>query len=122
MLRLICNENIPRSAIERLRSRGHDVASVKELLRGAPDISVLAVAQAENRIIVTQDKDFGELAFRERLPSDCGIILFRLAGNDPQHDAHRMIDVVESQADWGGQFADATVDQLRIRTLPRRPK
>lgn len=45
---------------------------------GSDDREILAKAQLENRIIITFDKDFGELAYRCNLPSSSGIILFRI--------------------------------------------
>lgn len=72
MLRIIANENISRSVIQVLRDRGHDVLAVKEVMQSAPDGDILARAQAEERLVITHDKDFGELAFRFGLPSSCG--------------------------------------------------
>jgi predicted nuclease of predicted toxin-antitoxin system len=125
-MKLILNENMPSTVTRLLRERGHDVLAVKESLRGADDPDILARAQAEFRIVVTQDKDFGELAFRFGLPAQCGIILFRLRGSDPDADNRRMVEVVESRADWAGQFAVATDDRVRMRPLrsiagPARP-
>jgi len=77
-MKLILNENMPATVVQLLRDRGHDVLAVKETLRGEDDPTILARAQAETRIVVTQDKDFGELAFRRGLPAQCGVILFRL--------------------------------------------
>jgi predicted nuclease of predicted toxin-antitoxin system len=44
---------------------------------GTSDEDVLQRAIGENRDLLTFDKDFGELALRAELPSDCGVILFR---------------------------------------------
>jgi len=120
-MNLLVNENIPASVVQALRARGHDVLAVKETLRGADDPTVLARAQAELRLVITQDKDFGELAFRQSLPAECGIILFRLSGDDPVADIARMIEVIESRADWRGQFVVATDDRVRVRSLPGKP-
>ena len=65
-----------------LRDGGHSVLAVKEAMRGADDAAVPARAHAEARILLTQDKDFGELTFRYGLPAECGVILFRLKGAD----------------------------------------
>jgi predicted nuclease of predicted toxin-antitoxin system len=122
-MRLLVNENIPRSVTQRLRANGHDVLSVKESLPGASDSAILARAQMEMRLVITQDKDFGELAFRSGLPAECGIILFRVAGPSPEADCRRMVDAVESRSDWSGHFA--VVDDFRIRLRPigtRKPK
>jgi len=107
-----------RTVIRTLRERGHDVLSAKESLQGLPDEDVLARAQQERRLVVTQDKDFGELAFRARLLADCGVILFRLAGANPDQDNRRVLEVLESTTEWVGQFAVVTQHQVRIRALP----
>lgn len=80
-MRLLVNENISRTVVADLRQSGHDVLSAKESLRGQSDQSLLARAVEESRVLVTQDKDFGELAWRSRLPATCGVLLFRLGGH-----------------------------------------
>jgi predicted nuclease of predicted toxin-antitoxin system len=119
-MRLLTNENLPSSVVDALRDRGHDVLAVKESMRGADDQAILARAQSESRLVVTQDKDFGELAFRLGLPAECGVILFRLTGDDPNADVRRIVEVIDSRTDWAGQFAVATDDRLRMRALPPR--
>lgn len=115
-MRLLADENMPRSVIEQLRQNGHDVLAVKESLRGVKDVEILARAQTESRVVISQDKDFGELAFRGGLPAQCGVVLFRLDGEDPDDDVRRMVEAVESRTDWTGTFG--VVDQLRIRLRP----
>lgn len=118
MMRWIVNENVSGTVIRTLRERGHDVLSVKESLRGTGDAPILAKAQAEQRVLVTHDKDFGELAFRYRLPASSGVVLFRLSGRDPESDNRRVVQVLESGVDWTGHFAVVTDDRVRIRPLP----
>lgn len=117
-MRFVAHENIPSTVILELRNRNHDVLSVKEEMRGLHDDAILARAQAEDRIVITHDKDFGELAFRSRLPASCGVILFRLAGTDPQMDSQRILEAVESRGDWAGHFSVVTDDRIRMRPLP----
>jgi predicted nuclease of predicted toxin-antitoxin system len=74
-MRWLVNENVSGSVIRALRDRGHDVLSVKESLCGSADPDILATAQAEHRVLVTHDKDFGELAFRSGLPANSGVVL-----------------------------------------------
>src|SRR5205807_9253471 len=100
-----------RTVITELRKRGHDVLSVKESMRAEKDDAILARAQVEQRIVVTQDKDFGELAFRSRLPASCGIILFRLAGGDRDADNRRVLEALQSRTDWAGHFSVVTDDR-----------
>jgi predicted nuclease of predicted toxin-antitoxin system len=117
-MRVIVNENITGTVIRELRQRGHDVLSVKESMRGEDDVSILQRAEVEQRVIVTQDKDFGELAFKYRLPASCGIILFRISGVDPSADNQRILDVIDSRSDWMEHFSVVTDDRIRMRPLP----
>ena len=120
-MRWIVNENVSGTVIRTLRERGHDVLAVKQSLRGSGDAEILARAQAEERVVVTHDKDFGELAFRCGLPASSGVILFRLAGADPESDNQRVLQILESSVDWTGHFAVVTDDRVRIRPLPKAP-
>ena len=119
-MRVIANENIAATAIRRLRQNGHEHLSVKESMQGADDQSILRRAEAEQRLVVTHDKDFGELAYRYRLPASCGIILFRLSTLDPSTDIQRMLDVIESRSDWTGRYSVVTHDRIRMRSLPEQ--
>jgi len=121
MTRWIVNENVSSTVIRTLRERGHEVLSVKESLRGAGDPDILARAQADDRVVLTHDKDFGELAFRFGLPADSGVVLLRLSGSDADSDNRRVLDVLESDVDWTGHFAVVTDDRVRIRPLPPAP-
>lgn len=117
-MRILANENFPAPVIHELRQRGHDVASVKEIMRGAADREVLSRAQEESRLVVTFDKDFGELAYRFGLPASSGVILFRLSGASPDIDNVRALAALESGIEWAGCFAVVTDDRIRVRPLP----
>jgi len=115
-MRFIANENFPLDAVEALRLAGHDVAWVREDARGSSDAQVLARAQQEGRIVVTFDKDFGELAFRSRLPAKSGVILFRISAPSSQHVAQVAVQALGSRDDWSGQFS--VIEDRRIRMTP----
>jgi predicted nuclease of predicted toxin-antitoxin system len=66
-MRILANENFPRQAVEALRSRGHDVFWARTECPGTPDSQVIRRAASEGRILITFDKDFGELAFQQGL-------------------------------------------------------
>jgi len=61
-LRFLANENFPAAAVASLGAAGHDVVWVRTVAPGMPDPEVLAWAAREPRILLTFDKDFGELA------------------------------------------------------------
>lgn len=119
-MRIVADENISNTVIQKLRQKGHDVISIKETKSAATDPNILKQAQQEKRLVLTHDKDFGELAFRYGLPSDCGIILLRLSGQSPDQDNVRTIAVIESRTDWPGNFSVITNDRVRTRPLPQR--
>ena len=77
-MRFLVNECTGPGVARWLRANGHDVISIHERNRGALDEDILAIAVSEERIVVTNDKDFGERVFRDGLPHR-GIILLRLA-------------------------------------------
>jgi len=96
--------------------RGHDVAWVRTDAAGSRDQQVLAWAQQDDRILVTFDKDFGELAFRAKLPISTGVILFRISMPSSAHVAQVAVAALESRTDWAGHFA--VVEDTRIRMTP----
>ena len=120
-MRLLADENFPGDVIRTLRKLGHDVLSAKEAAAGASDTLVLERAIAESRIVLTLDKDFGELAYRKLEPSECGVILIRLFGNSPKADNDRIVSVIERHTEWAGKFSVVTHDRIRVRPLPPKP-
>jgi len=117
-MRFLVNENVTSTVIQKLRQRGNDVLSVKESMRSERDDVILSRAQAEQRIVVTHDKDFRELAFRSQMPASCGIVLFRLSGSDAETDNLRILAALESRTDWVGHFSVVTDNRIRMRPLP----
>lgn len=117
-VRILANENVPGPVIRALRAQGHDVRWVKELCAGAGDEAVLAQARAEGRLLLTFDKDFGEMTYRTGLPSACGVVLCRLSGRNPEEDNARAVAALTSRDDWTGHFAVIEDDRIRIRPLP----
>jgi predicted nuclease of predicted toxin-antitoxin system len=119
-MRILADENFPADAVEALRERGHDVAWVRLDAPGSSDAEVLARAQVEDRVLITFDKDFGELAFGSGLPASSGIVLFRVSAPSPSHVARVAVAALESRADWPGHFAVVEDDRIRMTSLPAR--
>ncbi len=118
-MRLLANENFPLAAVAALRENGHDVAWIRIDAPGIPDGAVLARAQAESRILLTFDKDFGELAYRSSLPATCGVILFRISKPSAEKIARVAVALLHSRSDWPGHFAVIEERRIRLRPLPR---
>ena len=117
-MRLLANENFPLDAVESLRAEGHDVVWIREDARGSQDDQVLARAHQEDRILLTFDKDFGELAFRSKLPSTSGVVLFRISTPSSQHIAQVAVQALASRPDWAGHFSVVEDERIRMTPLP----
>ena len=76
---LLADENIDQSIVTRLRLDGHEVLAVAELEPSLSDDRVLTLSGDRQRLLLTADKDFGDLVFRQQLVS-AGVILIRLEG------------------------------------------
>jgi predicted nuclease of predicted toxin-antitoxin system len=115
-LRLLANENVPAPAVEALTAAGHDVVWIRTASPGVTDRVVLERAVAEQRVLLTFDKDFGELAFRFGLPAICGVVLFRIRLRSPQDVARFAVATLGRDWDWVGHFS--VVEEGRVRSLP----
>lgn len=115
-MRLLANENFPGETIEALRSQGHDVKWIRTEAPGSKDHAVLAMANTENRVLVTFDKDFGELAFRWGLKPTTGIILFRIPPISSSYITRKVIEALNTRSEWVGFFS--VVEEARIRAIP----
>ncbi len=116
-MRFLANENFPFDAVEALRQQGHDVAWIRTESPGISDPEVLSRAQAEERILLTFDKDFGELAFRAKLPATIGIILFRIKTSSSEIVAQKVTTAIALRDDWAGHFSVIEDDKIRMRLL-----
>ncbi len=97
-----------------LQSEGHDVLSVFDQARGILDDAIIRLAHDETRILITNDKDFGELVYRKKMPHD-GIILLRLANERSQIKIDVVGQLLSLYADkLPGAFVVVTEDQVRF--------
>lgn len=115
---LLADENIPAPMVDALRAEGWNVAYVSEDSAGISDEDVLARARNESRIILTEDKDFGELVYRMKRGVP-GIIMIRL----PQGAWHtrwtRIRWTLESRADrLVGHYTVVAEQTIRARRMP----
>lgn len=118
MAKFLANENVPGEVVEAARRVGHDIAWIVESAVGADDDAVMAASVSEHRVLVTFDKDFGELAFRQGKDASCGVILLRPRLHDPDHVTRFTLAILAKQIDWDGQFSVAQEGKLRVVPLP----
>ncbi len=118
-MRLPANENIPAQLVEALRAGGADVLWIAAHSPGIADRQVLAIAVAQDRVLLTFDKDFGELARSAGLPPTCGVILCRMPMPPPGEVGSQLSSILFSRRDWAGHFS--VIEPGRIRTRPLKP-
>ena len=116
-MKFLADENIEQPVVEALRAAGHNVLCLTGTHRGLTDEQVLRRAESEGRILLTNDKDFGELVFRlHRLAT--GIVLLRLGTEEGIEKAARFIDILPSiEAQLPGHFAVVTEERVRLRPV-----
>jgi predicted nuclease of predicted toxin-antitoxin system len=112
---LLADEGVDRSIVERLRQDGHTVPYIAEMEPGISDETILNRANEDRALLLTQDKDFGELVYRlSRIHA--GVVLIRLEGLSPDSKA----EVVSGAfRDHGGEmlggFTVISPGRIRIR-------
>ncbi len=118
-MRLLINENIPLASVAALRDVGHDVTSITELSPGISDEAVMAIAHEEKRIVVTFDRDYGELVFRRRLPLPGGVLYLRFLPTSPLEPADYLARLIAAGIELEGKFSTGDREQVRQRSLDR---
>lgn len=112
---LLADESVDRPIVERLRQDGHDTLYVAELSPSITDDQVLQEANNRNALLLTEDKDFGELVYRLGRVH-VGVILIRLAGLPPSSKAEIVAKVLQDHAaDLSGAFSVISPGAVRIR-------
>ena len=120
-MQFMVDESTGAAAVEYLRSVGHDVLAVAETMPQADDQDILARAASERRIVVTNDKDFGELVFRSDRVHH-GVVLLRLRDESSTNRVHAVRAVLEQCAGrLAGHFTVATEESVRIRPAGQLP-
>ncbi|WP_367363282.1 DUF5615 family PIN-like protein [Mesotoga sp.] len=116
-LSLLADENIDQRLVSSLRLAGISVYSVAELSPGITDEEVMKLSENLGALILTDDKDFGEIVFRKQR-SCPGIVLLRLIGVDYSHKADQVIQVIDKcGSEMTGKFVVITEETVRMRKL-----
>jgi len=116
-LKFLADECCDAGLVTSLRDSGYDVTYVAEQKAGSPDDEVLLNAYNKGRILLTEDKDFGELAYRLRKPS-VGIVLIRIDVKDRHMKWPRLKTLIENyERRLPGHFVVIHIDKFRFRPL-----
>jgi len=118
-MRFLANENIPLKSVYLLREKGHNVFAIIEDSPGVKDEEVLRQAADEKRIILTYDKDYGELIYKSGSSVPEGIVYFRLVPVSPEETAELIFNLFNIQEfSLKQKFTVVERDRVRQRPLP----
>ena len=114
-MNLLADESVDRQIVERLRQDGHDVLYIAV----EPNISdniVFDRANEKSALLVTGDKDFGEIVFRDNRLSSGGVVLLRLAGLSAEKKAEIVAEAFQTQgAVFPNHFSVVAPGKIRVR-------
>ncbi len=114
-MNFLADENIDRHIVELLRHEGFDVRYIAETDAGISDDEVLDIANMEDSLLLTADKDFGELVFRLKKIT-VGVLLIRLAGLTPERKAKIVVETINKHGiELLNAFSVVTIGAIRIR-------
>jgi len=114
-MKFLADECCDRIIVSALRDAGHDVHYLCEESTGADDETILQQAYQDERIVVTEDKDFGELVHRWHYETR-GIVLIRISDRMRRTKAHRMHELARRHGDkLAGRFVVVEAHQTRFR-------
>ena len=107
-MRFLVDECTGPAVANWLEQQGHDVFSVYHQARGIDDDRVIEIAQIEGRILITNDRGFGEKIFRERRPHH-GVVFLRLANE-------RSVNKIRVLSQLLGEHSNALKDRYVVVT------
>lgn len=112
-MKYLADESLEYPLISFLRENKIDIIAVRDIMRGSTDADILDFAFNNDLLIITSDKDFGELTFRLKRPN-CGIILLRLTEVDTTSKGNLLLNAIEKLTpDIKNKFI--VIDKLKIR-------
>jgi len=116
-MNFLADENVERPIVEALRNLGCDVCYLSEFTKQTIDDLLLDQANQESRILLTNDKDFGELVYLQR-KNTVGIVLMRFTIAKSSHKARYMVSLLKTYGDrLNGSFTVVSESKIRIRKL-----
>lgn len=116
-MKFVADENLEQQIVDALRAANHDVLFIAETYPSVGDEKVLEIAHQSNAIVITNDKDFGELIFRQR-KNNHGVILVRFYGLTNDEKAKLTLDCINNfKNDIEFNYIVITKESVRIRKL-----
>ncbi|MCZ2147910.1 MAG: DUF5615 family PIN-like protein [Bryobacterales bacterium] len=121
-MKLVADESVEGPTVYSLRAAGHEVLFIAESSPGIQDSAVLEIARREEALLLTADKDFGELVFRDREPH-YGVLLIRSLVRSPEENAANTLAAISQYGtELLKRFSVLAEGVLRIRTTHLFPR
>lgn len=115
-MRFIADENVDKPIVDSLRKSGYAVLYILEMEPGITDEQIITRANKEGALLITADRDFGEIVFRQGRTVH-GVILIRLAGLAVPRKSEIVLRAIkEHKKDLYGNFVVITASTIRIRS------
>lgn len=116
----LADESCDFAVVRALRSSGYDVVSIAETAPQTADRNVIEIAVHDRRVLLTEDKDFGQLVYAE-LRSSSGVVLLRFPAAERSRLPNAVLDAVEQlEGRLVGAFVVLTPQRIRIGRDPRK--
>jgi predicted nuclease of predicted toxin-antitoxin system len=116
-MKILADECCPGNVVAALREKGHDVVYIAEEASSLSDARILQWGLEEQRIILTEDRDFSELGFLNQLPT-FGIVLMRFHHSQRQAKVNRVCELFAEHADkLPHTMTTLTLTNIRVRSL-----
>ncbi len=116
-MQFLADESCDAIIVLKLRELGYNVAYIAELTPGIEDDEILQKALKEERLLLTEDRDFCELVFRDEQPT-YGIILVRIPAKNRLRKKDRIETLVNDYSEQlAGAMITLTIANIRIRSL-----
>lgn len=114
-MKIVADESVDYGIILELRKNGYNVLAIEDSYKGSEDEMVLEISLKENSLLMTEDKDFGELVFRLN-KAHIGIVLIRLSGIDLESKNKIILkSLKENFETMKNSFSVISENQTRIR-------
>lgn len=114
---ILADENIPFSIIEALRFKGIDVYAVYEENRGISDETIIEIAKRSKRIILTEDKDFGEWVFAHGVDA-ISVLFLRYTYTELAVISEILVNLIDKKGkNLYGKFVTITTEKIRFRNI-----
>jgi predicted nuclease of predicted toxin-antitoxin system len=117
-MKFLADENLPLSTVKSLQEKDIDIISIRNFGYGLEDKEVIRIAVRERRVLITLDKDFGEMVFR-RAKKCRGIILLRVPLKSAEYLGEMLTNLLKRDIQFENNFTIVSVDRIRIVPLPK---